>query len=34
MGSYAEAARAIVHLAATPYMTGQVVVFDGGLSLA
>ena len=33
MGSYAEAARAIVQLAATPYMTGQVVTFDGGLSL-
>jgi NAD(P)-dependent dehydrogenase (short-subunit alcohol dehydrogenase family) len=33
MGSYAEAADAIVRLAATPYTTGQLVVFDGGLSL-
>lgn len=33
MGSYAEAAEAIVRLAATPYMTGQLLTFDGGLSL-
>ncbi len=33
MGSYAEAAAAIVRLAATPYTTGQLVTFDGGLSL-
>jgi NAD(P)-dependent dehydrogenase (short-subunit alcohol dehydrogenase family) len=33
MGSYPEAAAAIVRLAATPYMTGQLVTFDGGLSL-
>jgi NAD(P)-dependent dehydrogenase (short-subunit alcohol dehydrogenase family) len=32
-GSYAEAAQAIVRLAATPYTTGQLTVFDGGLSL-
>jgi pteridine reductase len=33
MGSYAEAGQAIVRLAATPYTTGQLMVFDGGLSL-
>lgn len=33
MGSYPEAAEAIIRLAATPYMTGQLVTFDGGLSL-
>jgi hypothetical protein len=32
-GSYTEAGQAIVRLAATPYTTGQLVVFDGGLSL-
>jgi len=33
MGSYAEAARAIVQLALAPYTTGSLVTFDGGLSL-
>lgn len=33
IGSYAEAGQAILRLAAAPYTTGQVVVFDGGLSL-
>lgn len=33
IGSYAEAGQAILRLAAAPYMTGQVAVFDGGLSL-
>ena len=33
MGSYPEAARAIVQLALAPYTTGSLVTFDGGLSL-
>lgn len=33
MGRYVEAAEAVVRLAATPYMTGQLLTFDGGLSL-
>lgn len=33
MGSYPEAAAAIVRLARAPYTTGALVTFDGGLSL-
>jgi NAD(P)-dependent dehydrogenase (short-subunit alcohol dehydrogenase family) len=33
MGDYGEAADAIVRLAAMPYVTGQILIVDGGLSL-